>query len=55
MATKQVKAKIKKAGGKWEDFITFMFGSAYGIDKKGKPNWYDWDVDIFINKVKPRY
>jgi len=55
MTTKQAKAKIKKAGGKWEDFITFMFGSTCGIDKKGNFDWYDWDVDRFINKVKPRY
>jgi len=55
MTTKQAKAKIKKAGGKWEDFIDFMFGSAYGIDKNGEPDWYEWDVDRFINKVKPRY
>ena len=52
MTTKQAKEKIKKAGGKWEDFIDYMFCSAHGIDEKGEPNWYDWDVEMFIVHIK---
>ena len=52
MTTKKAKQLIKKAGGKWEDFIDYMFCSAYGIDEKGEPNWYDWDVDRFISGTK---
>ena len=52
MTTKKAKKLIKEAGGKWDDFIDFMFGSAHGIDKKGEPNWYEWDVEMFISGTK---
>jgi len=52
MTTKQAKEKIEKAGGKWEDFIDYMFCSAHGIDEKGEPNWYDWDVEMFVVHIK---
>lgn len=48
MTTKQAKEKIKKAGGKWKDFLDWMMGQTYGIDDNGEPNWYEWDVDRWI-------
>jgi len=51
MTTKKAKQLIKKAGGKWEDFMDFMFGQTYGINKDGSSNWYKIDVERFIRSI----
>lgn len=52
MKTEKVKKLIKEAGGKWTNFLDFMFGGQYKIGKDGKPDWYEIDVDRFIRNVK---
>lgn len=46
MTTEQVKELL------FQEFKTWMFGQAYAIGKDGEPDWYETDVNRFVNKVK---
>lgn len=49
MTTQEAQNKIKKAGGKWEDFVDWMFGQTVGLYENGETNWYEYDVNRFIS------
>lgn len=51
MLEKEVKKLLKKHNIEWRDFLEFMFGQTIGI-KNGKPDFYEWDVERFINNNK---
>ena len=54
MTTNKVKQEIKKYNKihekqkNWKEFQHFMLGSAYGIDKDGNPNWYEYDIGRYL-------
>lgn len=53
MTEKEVKHELRINHRKWSDFCKYMRGQTVGIDSKGKINYYEWDVDRFINNLPP--
>jgi hypothetical protein len=51
MTEKEVKHELRINRKKWADFCKYMRGQTVGIDSKGKINYYEWDVDRFINNL----
>jgi hypothetical protein len=49
MNTITAKQKIKQAGGKWSVFLKWMLGETVGLNKDGSTDWYEYDVQRFIN------
>ena len=55
MTEKEVRSKIKKAGGNWRTFKKWMVGQTMGMNKDGSVDYYECDVDRFIEyKCNPR-
>jgi len=50
MDEKQVINKIGKKN--WNKFIKFMAGQTVGLLDDGKFDYYEWDVDRFIARIK---
>lgn len=48
MKEKEVKKRIKEAGGSWKVFLKWMSGQTVGIYDNGETNYYDHDVKRFI-------
>jgi len=48
MTTEEAKKKIKSAGGSWKTFLEWMGGQTVGLNPDGSTNWYEWDVNRFI-------
>ena len=49
MTEKEVKSLLRKNHRTWSDFIKWMRGQTVGMDENGETNWYEWDVERFIN------
>jgi hypothetical protein len=49
MSEKEVKQLLKEKGLKWKDFIDFMFCQTVGINEDDSTNYYETDVNRFIN------
>lgn len=50
MRTSEVEKLLKENGRTWEEFTEFMFCQTVGIYEDGETNWYDGDVERFINR-----
>lgn len=52
MITEQVIKIIKKHNLTWNQFEDFIFGRPHGINDDGTEDWYEWDVESFVNSHK---
>ncbi|MDD5353491.1 MAG: hypothetical protein PHS93_10045 [Candidatus Omnitrophica bacterium] len=48
MNKEQAKQKIEEAGGSWDVFRRWMGGQTVGMNEDGTINYYDYDVNRFI-------
>lgn len=48
MTTKQIKSLLKKNNLKWSLFLKWMNGQTVGLDENGDTDWYETDVERFI-------
>lgn len=50
-------SEIKKLIGKknWKPFLEWMRGQTVGVYDDGEINYYPWDVDKFVTKLKTGY
>jgi len=55
MTTEEAKKQIKKAGGSWKVFNSWMRGQTVGMNEDGSEDIYDYDVERFIRyKCNPK-
>ena len=53
MNKKQVIEKIGKP--RWKEFEGFMFGQTVKLNKDGTLDYYEWDVENFLQKPNDRF
>lgn len=52
MTTEEVIKLVESRGHTFGEFTKWMFGQTYGMNPDGTPNWYEVDVNRFINGLR---
>ncbi len=53
MKEKEVRARVEKYNGTWEDFTKWMEHQTCGLDPvTGEVDYYSWDVGRFVDGLK---
>lgn len=55
MREKEVKQLLQANNKTWEDFLKFMRGQTVFMYEDGDTNYYDCDVEMFINHGKIKW
>jgi len=50
MTEKEVRKLLKENGRTWREFVKWMSGQTLGLNEDGTTDFYDWDVERFIQR-----